>query len=502
MCRYRRWVVLVGLYWTLPPDSARAAIAGLELVASGLSSPVFATYAPGDRDRLFIVERGSPGNSSDASASIRILNLKTGELEATPFLTIPDIDNHGEGGLLGLAFHPDYQSNGKFYTYLTSGDAEPDTVYSSYVREYTVSSNPNIADASFHTVVTWGQPQIYHNGGWIGFSPNDNYLYIAVGDGGADPRNAQDITDSLLGKMLRIDVDGDDFPADAQRNYSIPQSNPFVGVNGDDEIWAYGLRNPWRDSFDRLTGDLWIGDVGQDTREEIDFQPADSPGGENYGWPLREGTIAAPGDFGGDPPSGNVEPIYDYTHGRGEFQGNVVTGGYVYRGPDPSLQGTYFFTDNGSGYMWTMDANTYEVQDVGSMLAPDMGNVANPASFGEDAVGNLYVVSFGNGNIFRITTNELLLGDYNADGDVDNEDYVVWKTNFGVTSGAGLAADGNGDNAINAADYTVWRDHLGDSVQLLGTSIGGSAVPEPAAVTILFNLTVLLSLCVRSRGKL
>lgn len=485
---------LLGLIWSLSPTTAQAAIAGLEHVTDGLNAPLFATYAPGDRDRLFIVERGSPANSTDASASIRILDLNTGQLEATPFLTIPGIDNTVEGGLLGMAFHPDYQNNGKFYVNLTSDDADPNTVFSSYIREYTVSPNPNIANTGFNTVATWGQPAKNHNGGWISFSPNDKYLYIAVGDGGGDHRIAQETTGSFLGKILRIDVDGDDFPADAERNYAIPPTNPFVGAAGDDEIWAYGLRNPFRDSFDRLTGDLWIGDVGAATREEVDFQPADSPGGENYGWPLREGTIETPNSYGGDPPPGNVDPVYDYAHGSESLEGNAVIGGYVYRGPDPSLQGRYFFADAVSNHKWMMDTTTYAVQNVDGIF----GGGSSVAAFGEDAVGNLYVVSL-NGHLFRLVTNELLAGDYDADGDVDDADYTAWKTNFGATSGDGLAADGNGNNVVDAADYTVWRNHLGESVHNLGGGGSGVGVPEPAAIA-LFGQFIVLAL-VRMRWQ-
>ena len=348
--RFCGWVILAGLVCSYCGDSAQAALAGLQRVASGLSAPIFATHAPGDRSRLFIAERG--GN-------IRILNLDTGTLEATPFLTMSGISTTGEGGFLGMAFHPDYfnvgaPGYGKFYVDVTTNNT---TV--SHIREFTVSAgNPNLADAtSQREILNFSQPQTNHDGGWIGFSPNDQYLYIATGDGGGDDDNdsghtagtgnAQDITNNRLGKMLRLDVNGDDFPADDQRNYAIPPTNPFVGITGDDEIWAYGLRNPFRDSFDRLTGDLWIGDVGQINREEIDFQAADSPGGENYGWRLREGTIATPtGGSGGAPPPGNVEPVYDYGHVSGPFGGTVVSGGYVYRGPDPSLQGKYYFLDS------------------------------------------------------------------------------------------------------------------------------------------------------------
>jgi glucose/arabinose dehydrogenase len=277
---------------------AHAVITGMQSVATGLSSPIFVTHAPGDNSRLFIAERGG---------TIRILNLQTGVLQATPFLTMSGISTTGEGGFLGLAFHPDYfnvgtPGYGKFYV-----DVTTNSTTATHIREFTVSTgDPNAANAaSLREIMTFAQPQTNHKGGWIGFSPNDHNLYIATGDGGGSydqdtghttgTGNAQDITSNLLGKMLRIDPTGDDFAADTARNYAIPLTNPMrAGVGnpaddvGDDEIWAYGLRNPFRDSFDRATGDLWIGDVGQGSREEVDFQPGTSTGGENYGWRLRK----------------------------------------------------------------------------------------------------------------------------------------------------------------------------------------------------------------------
>ena len=175
-----------------------------------------------------------------------------------------------------------------------------------------------------------------------------------------------------------------------------------------------GLRNPFRDSFDRFTGDLWIGDVGQNTREEIDFQPADAPGGENYGWRLREG------NQGGPEPDNYRGPVHVYDHSAAG--GKAVIGGYVYRGPDPSLQGQYFFADETSNHIWMMDPATHAVTNVDGLLTPDVGSASNPASFGEDAVGNLYLVAYGSGNVYRIATTELLAGDYDADGDVDADD--------------------------------------------------------------------------------
>ncbi len=500
-----------------------AAVAGLQRVASGLSSPIFVTHAPGDRDRLFIAQRGSPAESTNASAAIRILDLNTGSLLTTPYLTITGIDNQGEGGLLGMAFHPDYATNGKFYVYVTAGDSDPDTFFSSYIREYTVSADPNVANTSFTPIMSWGQPQSNHNGGWNGFSPNDNYLYISSGDGGGGNDddaghtpgigNGQDTT-NLLGKMLRIDVNGDDFPGDTSRNYAIPATNPFkAGVGnpdddfGADEVWAYGLRNPFRDSFDRITGDLWIGDVGQGLREEIDFQAASSAGGENYGWRLREGTQQTP--TVGGPCSTCVEPVYDYARpiadpppidpaitAMNQFRGTTVIGGYVYRGPDPSLQGQYLFLDRDGGtaginyWMFDPDNPRDSIQNIDSMMTPNVGTAAGPVSMGEDAVGNLYITYFS-GEVFRIATNELLTGDYNADGEVDDLDYNTWLESFGTVA-ANHPADGNGNGIVDAADFVILRKHFGDSVH---TGDGAaSGVPEPTTAAYIGQMFALLTI--------
>jgi hypothetical protein len=290
------------------------------------------------------------------------------------------------------------------------------------IRRYRVSTDPDVADPqSEQLVLGYAQPQSNHNGGWLGFGP-DGYLYISAGDGGGandsssghtqGSGNAQDITDNPLGKVLRIDVDGDAFPADDARNYAIPPSNPFVDATGDDEIWSYGLRNPWRASFDRMTGDLYIGDVGQGAREEIDVQPAGSAGGENYGWRLREGTIATPG-VGGSRPAGAIDPIYDYTRGAGPFQGFSVTGGYVYRGPVAEIRGQYFFADYSSERIWSLvydgsepggfdGSNFTDLIDRTVELAPGGSlDINQISSFAEDDSGNLYILDLG-GEIFRI----------------------------------------------------------------------------------------------------
>jgi glucose/arabinose dehydrogenase len=381
----------------------------LERVATGLSRPVFATSPPEDSHRLFLVEQHT--------GRIKILDLTSHTVAPTAFLEIgAQLSKGNEQGLLGLAFHPAYARNGFFFVYFT--DTSGDTI----VRRYRVSADPGIADAgTAMTVLTFDQPQGNHNGGWMGFGP-DGFLYIASGDGGGGNDddaghtsgigNGQDITDNLLGKILRVDVDGDDFPGDSQRNYATPATNPFVGQTGDDAIWAYGLRNPYRASFDRGTGDFYIGDVGQNAREEIDFQPAGSGGGENYGWRLREGTIETPGRVGGPRPGDAVDPIYAYLQGSGPLEGFAVIGGYVYRGPVASLQGLYFFGDFVNARVWSLAFDGSSPADFNGSnfsefidwrqrpeFAPVEGTLDSVSSFGEDAAGNLYILDL-DGDVF------------------------------------------------------------------------------------------------------
>ncbi len=494
--------ILIG--FAILPSIVSAAAVGRQRVATGLSAPMYATHAPGDATRLFIAERGSPFNNSNATANIRILDLVTGTLEPTPFLSITGLNNNNEGGLLGMAFHPDYAENGKFYVHVTANGSIPNTAFSSYIREYTVSEDPNVASpSSMRPVLSFGQPQANHNGGWIGFSPNDNYLYIMSGDGGSgndqgtghtEPGgNAQDLTSNFLGKALRIDVDGDDFPGDTEMNYAIPPTNPFVGVTGDDEIWAYGLRNPFRAGFDRVTGDLWIGDVGQGRREEINFQPGSSAGGENYGWRLREGLIATPG-VGGPAPPGAIDPIWDYKNTNSpdilpedaNFLGRSVIGGVPYRGPDPTQQGLYFFADNATNRIWTLErpegGGAPIVEYVLPLLPTDVGSPSSPASISEDANGNLYI-TYLNGSIYRIVTDTVVPGDFDGDGDVDADDLAEWQASYSVNDGAD--ADGDGDS--DGADFLIWQRNFGRTAQdLPGPLTSPSvAVPEPAALGLL-----------------
>jgi len=385
-----------------------------ERVAVGLDRPVFLTAPEGDFLHAFILEQHA--------GTIRILRLDDRTLLPTPFLVLNSVPTGEEQGLLGLAFHPDYAVNGFFYVHVTDR-----------VLRFQVSADPLIANvASQQTVLLIPQPGSNHNGGWIEFGP-DAALYIATGDGGGNnddgightpgTGNSQDITDNLLGKILRIDVSGDDFPLDPNRNYAIPPDNPFVNVTGDDEIWAYGLRNPFRASFDRVTNDLYIADVGQGNCEEINVQPAGSPGGDNYGWRLREGTVPTPsGGVGGAAPPGAIDPIVDYPHslasagpgpGAG-YSGYAVTGGYVYRGPVSELTGRYFFGDFFTSKIWSLiwdgsdptgfDGSNYQdlVSHQGDpRFVPNVGSIDSIASFGEDAAGNLYVLDL-DGEVFYI----------------------------------------------------------------------------------------------------
>jgi glucose/arabinose dehydrogenase len=480
------------------------AISGVERVANGLSSPVFATHAPGDRDRLFVVEQGG---------AIKLVDVNTNTVTGT-FMNVPGTKQQGEGGLLGLAFHPNYFNEGqtgfgKFYVYtqVDNGGISIDGVtspFTSRIREYSVGSTPNVGDpTSGNEILSWVKPRDNHNGGWIGFNPvvtegEPQYLHINSGDGGKqnDPdNNAQTIVNEKLGKILRIDVNSDAFPDDDTRDYAIPPSNPFVGITGDDEIWAYGLRNPWRGSFDRQTGDYLVGDVGNSAREEIDKIEYGKTGANNLGWKRFEGNIDSqpsqpvPADY--------IPPVYDYRRSVQQgatagFEGRAVNGGYVYRGPDRSLQGLYFFSDSSVKNAWTLDPTnpTGTVDNINAELGSlfDTG-VNTMVSFGEDPVGNLYIVDY-QGEVYRIRTNELIDGDYNADGDVDDDDYAVWKASLGSTMD--LDADGNGDGIVDAADYTVWRDNLGDSVRNLAGGGGSVSVPEPATFAAIATAVMML----------
>jgi glucose/arabinose dehydrogenase len=360
-----------------PPATLQLA---LQTVASGLSQPLYLTAPAGD-SRLFIVER--PG---------RIRIVANGALLPTPFLDIsPLTTTDGERGLLSMAFHPQYAQNGSFFIYYTdtSGDIVVD-------RMKVSSSNANVADpASVGRVITIPHRDFSnHNGGQLAFGA-DGYLYIGTGDGGGagDPqRNGQNLN-ALLGKILRLDV-GIVVPGQA---YGIPSGNPYAGQAGRrGEIWAAGLRNPWRFAFDRTDGLLYIADVGQDQREEVDVAPA-AQGGRNYGWNIMEGTACY--NAAGCNQAGLTLPVFEYLHGANDANGCSITGGYVYRGAAiPELAGTYFYSDYCKGYLKSFVYRNGAVSGAQEWAVDNPGNVL---SFGQDAQGELYVLA-GSGRVYRI----------------------------------------------------------------------------------------------------
>jgi glucose/arabinose dehydrogenase len=357
-----------------PPDGT--APVGLEPVATGLNNPLYLTSPPGDTERLFIVEQGG---------TIRV--VKGGALLPDPFLDITDrVSSGGERGLFGLAFDPAYASNGRFVVHYTDPDGN------TRLSVFHISADPDRADPASETIVLAAQqPFANHNGGQILFGP-DGYLYLGLGDGGSsgDPLgNGQNITD-VLGDILRLDVS-------SGTSAVPPADNPFVGrSDAEPRIWSYGLRNPWRFSFDRATGDLFIADVGQDAWEEVDLATAASGAGKgvNYGWNRMEGTHC----YGASTcdTAGLALPVLEYDHG----QGCSITGGYVYRGAAiPALQGHYFYGDYCSGWV-----RSFRVQDgkaVDQTQWPALAPGGAVLSFGEDQAGELYVLS-ATGTVSRI----------------------------------------------------------------------------------------------------
>jgi glucose/arabinose dehydrogenase len=351
----------------------------LRQVATGFNMPLFLTHAGDGSGRIFVVEKGG-----------QIQILRNGQKGDKPFLDITRIVNSAssERGLLGLAFHPKYKDNGFFFVYYTDSTGDLNIV------RYKVSSDPDVADPASAKPILKIQHRTYpnHNGGMLAFGP-DGFLYMGIGDGGSggDPnRNGQN-TKVLLAKLLRIDVDNGD-------PYGIPKDNPFAdGTQGRPEVWAYGLRNPWRFSFDRQTGDLYIADVGQNAYEEVNVQKAGAKGGLNYGWNVMEGQHCYPASASCSK-DGLVLPVFEYSHS----QGISVTGGYVYRGQKfPKLQGYYFFADYGSGRIWAMKADSSGAYQTVEALASGQ----TVSSFGEDEAGEVYITNLATGEIFQLADN-------------------------------------------------------------------------------------------------
>lgn len=381
-----KYTTLLLLLCVIGINAQNDPIIDLELFADGFDKPVEIKNA-GD-DRLFIVQQ---------SGLIQILNTD-GTINATPFLDLTNTitDQGFEQGLLGLAFHPDYATNGQFFVNYTETIAGNDF---STIARFTVSTDPNVADPnSIAPLITVSQPFSNHNGGCLQFGP-DGYLYISLGDGGngGDPGNRSQNLTTLLGKLLRVDVDN----TDTGLNYGIPADNPFVNDSSAlNEIWAYGLRNPWKFSFDSENGDLWIADVGQNEIEEINRVSTASTGGENYGWRCYEGS--APFNTSNCPDQATLTfPVAEYTHsGNGLFKCSI-TGGYVYRGTlYPNMVGTYVFADYCSAEMATVDQN----DEINYFGAFDGGI----ASLGEDINNELYAAIPGTGSIYRVVDTSVL----------------------------------------------------------------------------------------------
>jgi len=362
---------------TPPPLRSGPDALAVQSIVGGFDHPTAVTNAGDGSERLFVVER---------VGRIRIVN-PDGSVAAEPFLDIIPrvLSGYLEQGLLGLSFHPNYLVTGRFFVNYTR---QPDGA--NVIAEFRVSTSTGNADpASERILLAIPDPAVNHNGGGLAFGPDRN-LYIGLGDGGGQNDqygNAQNLS-SLLGKILRIDVDA---PRSSGRPYAIPADNPFASGGGAPEIWAIGMRNPWRISFDREWHDLFIGDVGGGSWEELDRQPADAPGGLNYGWPVMEGRHCLAGSCN---VSGLVEPIAEYGHD----QGCSMIGGYVYRGhAQPELNGVYVFGDWCSGWIFTLqvDEGTVTPKTV-------LQSGLQISSFGEDEAGEIYLVDYDGGGLYRV----------------------------------------------------------------------------------------------------
>jgi hypothetical protein len=436
----------------------------VERVGSGFGGGVLdLTPVPGSGGRVFVAEK---------SGRLSILDPATGV--RTTFLDLSgQISTGGERGLLGVAAAPDYAASGRIYLFVTNsaGDIE--------VRRYTRSAtDPNVADAGSGDLILRVPHPTYdnHNGGWMAFGP-DGMLYVATGDGGGggDPdRNAQN-TNSLLGKILRLDVSGDAFPNDPLRDYLIPSDNPFAAGGGAGEIWAYGLRNPFRNSFD-AAGNLYIADVGQGAWEEVNrLAPGD--GRANFGWSILEGTHS----FHGGSTAGLTAPILEYGHGSGPLAGRSITGGYVYAGPVEALRGKYFFGDFVSANIWavpvsqlsdetTLGTSAFEL--FRTAFAPDTGRIDRVASFGVDAAGNLHILDFADGEIYRIAASS-------------ETNFAAGSLRVAITGGKVAGQDRlgiDGASGITLSNGTAFGSEVRLGGVLIGTLAGSGAGAEDLVI--------------------
>jgi glucose/arabinose dehydrogenase len=502
----------------------------VERVASGLNQPMFVAQAPGDPSSLYIVERQGVDDTAGRILK-RDLNSQTNQV----FLDFAGNAFTGDGGVLSMAFHPDFQSNGKFYT-ATSFNGGVNNLRNR-VQEYRVVAGNPVFQRTILEYDNLLNP--FHTLNMMAFDPlaagaARNYMTILLGDGGTqadDPafvNNSQDLS-KLYGKILRVDVSdaADAYPSDAKKNFGIPADNPFAGDGNPNtlgEVYASGFREPFRGSYDRLTGDFYVGNVGHTEREEIEFIKAGTWGGD-YGWARREGTMQTSEAVGG-PQGSSINPIFEFSHSTGNVS---ITGGYVYRGPVTELQGTYFFSDFVSGKVFSGQfdrntapgtfngANLANVQDRTlelESLVPGGANLQNVTAFGEDLAGNLYIVKFGNGffppngqgEIFRIVPGApLVRSDFDLDGDVDLNDWGVFLTYNGTDfsgltpSQASARGDLDGDVDNDYSDFNIFRFDF-DAANGEGALERVLAqVPEPAGVSA--TLIAIAVIAVRQRLK-
>lgn len=490
--KFRRSPVAAGaaVFLACSSPGLAAPPARAKLLTADVSQPIFLTHPPGDDMHLVVCER--PG-------IVRVIDKDLGEPQPVPLLDIAArVSTVQDNGLLGLAFDPDFATTRHFFVSYIATDGH------GVIERYTAMPEQYVADPdSAHVVLRVPRP-VGHNGGWIGFSPSNGYLYITSGDGDLGgtldaAQRAQNTVGQLLGKILRIDPRGDAFPDDPDRNYLIPPGNPFVGVAGDDEIWALGVRNPWRASFDRVTGDFYFGDVGMDSWEELNFEPATSTGGRNYGWPCMEGLhCTGSTQCVCDAPS-LTRPFHEYGHNVGLS----VTGGYVYRGTAIlEFAGLYFFADFLGAKVWTCrvgaDGVMTDLRDRSLELvtSDSPSPIRFIASMGEDADGELYLCSLATSRIFKIVPNTCLPEiDRQPEGQSRQVGASVSLSVYAASSeaiayrwrkGGVDLVDGPGVTGAAARTLTLSGVDLDDAGEydVVMTTSCGSVTSEPATVGV------------------
>lgn len=498
----------------------------VERVASGLNQPTFIAQAPGDPSSLYIVERQGP-NTNQAG---RILKFDFATRTSDVFLDFTGNSFTSDGGILSMAFHPDFQTNGKFYT-ATAFNGGVNNLRDR-VQEYRVVDGEPVLQRTLLQYDNLFNP--FHTVNMMAFDPlaagdERDYMLILLGDGGTQANQPQFVNNSqdlsqVYGKILRIDVsDGlDAYPGDPLKNFGIPDDNPFA-EDGDpgtlDEIFASGFRNPYRGSYDRQTGDFFVGDVGFNVKEEVSFIKAGTSG-DDFGWARREGTIENPVSAHGGPQGDSLNPIYEYDHSTGNVS---VTSGYVYRGPVEELQGTYFFSDFVSGRVFTAEFdrdtdpatfngnNLTNLQDRTTELESLIyggGDIRNLTSFGEDLEGNLYLVKFGNdffppngqGEIFRVVPGPpIVRSDLNLDGLINLTDWGLLVAGNG-TDLSGLSfeqayakGDLDGDFDNDYFDFLLFRQDFNQANGAGALERQLAGVPEPTAAALLLLWAAILA---------